>query len=85
MINSPFAIYRLPFADECTVVVQESGVPEMYDSIAELKGRSGFVMIPFFCGGSQRIVLIRPDRMYSKAVVDVASEIGRASCRERVY
>lgn len=74
MINSPFAIYRLPFADECTVVVQESEAPEMYDSIAELKGRSGFVMIPFFCGGSQRIVLIRPDRIYSKAVVDVASE-----------
>lgn len=74
MIRPPFAIYRLPFADECTVVVQESGMPEMYDSIAELEGRSGFVMIPFACDGKLRIVLIRPDRLYVKAVADVASE-----------
>jgi isochorismate synthase len=31
-------------------------------------------MIPFSCGDTQRIVLIRPDRIYSKAVADVTSE-----------
>lgn len=71
MINHPFAIYRLPFADECTVVVQESGMPEMYDSIAELEGKSGFVMIPFTSGGEKRIVLIRPDKSCNVPVADI--------------
>jgi isochorismate synthase len=62
MNKHPFAIFRLPYADECTVVVQESASAESYADIAELRGKCGFVMIPFAQGGSKRISLIRPDR-----------------------
>ena len=74
MTKHPFAIYRLPFADECTIVVQESEATETFADISELKDKSGFVMIPFAANGKQSIVMIRPDKVYSRAVADIMSE-----------
>ena len=58
---SSFAIYRLPYAQECTVIVQTSGQPEEFHSCAELTGRQGFVMAPFAPSEVEPILLIRPD------------------------
>lgn len=55
---SAFAMYRLPFADECHIIAMESGHPHIFNDISELEGRSGFVMIPFHIGGGHPIVLL---------------------------
>lgn len=55
-----FAVYRLPGAQP-VLLVQESGVPEVFESVAELNGRSGFVMAPFQANGQHPVVLIRPE------------------------
>lgn len=55
-----FAVYRLPGAQP-VLQVQESGVPETFASVAELNGRSGFVMAPFQTNGQHPVVLIQPD------------------------
>ena len=74
MLKHPFAIYRLPFANECTIIEQYSDSVETYDKISNLEGRSGFVMIPFSTESEKRIVLIRPDKIRRVNVEDLASE-----------
>lgn len=55
-----FAVYRRPgHAPE--LIVQSEGLPETFEALAELNGRSGFVMAPFQCNESHPVVLIRPD------------------------
>lgn len=58
-----FAIYRLPYAQECMWIEQTSGEPQEFHSCAELTGRQGFVMAPFSPSPSCSILLIRPDRV----------------------
>ena len=43
-----FAIYRLPFAKECTMLIQHSA-PLVLSSLAELEGKKGFVMSTIQC------------------------------------
>ena len=74
MLKHPFAIYRLPFANECTIIEQYSDSVETYDKISNLEGRSGFVMIPFATESKKRIVLIRPDKIRRINMGDLASE-----------
>lgn len=55
-----FAVYRRPgHAPE--LIVQSEGLPETFEALAELNGRSGFVMAPFQSNESHPVVLIRPD------------------------
>ena len=42
-----FALYRLPWTDECYLVLQTSGDVEQLADIQELNGKKGFVMAPF--------------------------------------
>lgn len=72
MIRPPFAIYRLPFADECTIVMQSSECADSYADISELDGKRGFVMIPFSSEEGKRIVLIRPDEKRNIPVAELA-------------
>lgn len=74
MKKPPFAIYRLPFADECTIVNQSSETVETYTSISQLEGKSGFVMIPFAQESTKRIVLIRPDETRKVPVAELGNE-----------
>ncbi len=74
MSQRPFAIYRLPFANECTLVMQRSAEVETFASIADLEGKRGFVMIPFTKSESWRTVLIRPDEIRTFAFADEAAE-----------
>ena len=56
-----FAIYRRPgHAPE--LMLQQDGLPETFETLAELNGRSGFVMAPFQCNENHPVVLIRPDQ-----------------------
>lgn len=56
-----FALYRLPWTDECHLVLQTSGDVEQPADIRELNGKKGFVMAPFRQSDEHPLVLIRPD------------------------
>ena len=56
-----FALYRLPWTDECYFVWQQSEEVEQLQDITELNGKQGFVLSPFQQTDEHPIVLIRPD------------------------
>lgn len=56
-----FALYRLPWTDECHLVLQASGDVERLADIQELNGKKGFVMAPFRQSDEHPLVVIRPD------------------------
>ena len=56
-----FAIYRLPYQTQCTLVVQGDGDPEVLLSIGELSGRSGYVVAPFALSEESPLLLMRAD------------------------
>lgn len=56
-----FAIYRLPYQTQCTLVVQGDGDPEVLRSIGELSGRSGYVVAPFAMSEESPLLLMRAD------------------------
>ena len=55
-----FAIYRLPFAEECTMLVQHSALSEL-SSLTELNGKEGFVIAPFSPSADCPILLLQPE------------------------
>lgn len=55
-----FAVYRIP-GSAAVLLLQESGSPEPLEALADLNGRSGFVMAPFQSNEQHPVVLIRPD------------------------
>ena len=56
-----FAIYRLPWTDECHFVMQTTPDTEILNDIADLNGKKGFVIAPFHIAEEHPLVLIRPD------------------------
>lgn len=56
-----FALYRLPWTDECYFIVQASEEVNTLDDITELNGKQGFVIAPFQQTKEHPIVLIHPD------------------------
>jgi isochorismate synthase len=67
---NPFAIYRLPYAKEATMIQQTEGEPAEYLSCIELNGKSGFVVAPFEVTERQPILLIRSDKVEKVGVAD---------------
>ena len=59
--NLSFALYRLPWTDECYFVMQTSGEVEKLNNIADLNGKKGFVIAPFHLSDEHPLVVIRPD------------------------
>ena len=57
-----FALYRLPWTDECYLILQTSGEVKTLGDISELNGQKGFVIAPFQQTEEHPIVLIRPDQ-----------------------
>lgn len=55
-----FAVYRIP-GQSPVLQLQEQGLPESFETLAELNGRSGFVMAPFQSNANHPVVLIRGD------------------------
>ena len=64
-----FAIYRLPYQKECTLMIQHEGEPLKLKSYTELNRKRGFVMAPFAVSPDQPILLIEADEVRS---VDVS-------------
>ena len=62
-----FAVFRLPYASECTLIVGET---VELTSCAELSSRQGFVVAPFAPSASCPILLIRPERVSPAADVE---------------
>ncbi len=58
-----FAIFRLPYTNDCILVEQTSGQPLGIPSCRELTGKEGFVVAPFAPSAECPILLIRPDRV----------------------
>lgn len=58
-----FALYRLPWTDECLFVLQKDGDAETLGSIHELNDKRGFVVAPFRLSESHPLLLIRPDEL----------------------
>ncbi len=56
-----FALYRLPWTDECYFVLQQSGDVEQLADIRELNKKKGFVMAPFLQSDHHLLIVIRPD------------------------
>ena len=56
-----FALYRLPWTDECYLILQQSEEVEQLQDITELNGKQGFVLSPFQQTEEHPIVGIRPD------------------------
>ena len=56
-----FALYRLPYEQQVTLVAQTEGRPVELQSLAQLDGQNGFVVAPFAIGGDCPLVVIRPD------------------------
>lgn len=66
------ALYRLPFADQYVQVEQLTGAdssqPMQFTEVEQLEGQRGFVMIPFEVTAEHPVLLIRPDRVSTRAV-----------------
>ena len=60
-----FALFRLPYEKQCTLVVQTTGVPQELMACNELSGQQGFVMAPFAVSPSHPLLLIRADEVTS--------------------
>lgn len=56
-----FALYRLPWTDECYFVLQQSGDVEQLADIRELNKKKGFVMAPFLQSDHHPLIVIHPD------------------------
>lgn len=59
--NFSFAIYRLPWTDECNFVMQTDSEVETLNDLTDLNGKKGFVIAPFCISEEHPLVLIRPD------------------------
>lgn len=56
-----FALYRLPYEQQVTLVAQTEDEPQELLSCEALNGQTGFVVAPFAISKQTPIVLIRPD------------------------
>ena len=56
-----FALYRLPWTDECYLILQQSEEVEQLQDITELNGKQGFILSTFQQTEEHPIVFIRPD------------------------
>lgn len=62
-----FAIYRLPYAKECTKMVQQTAPLEVA-SLQDLNGKTGFVIAPFMPSVQCPILLLQPEEVVTLAV-----------------
>ena len=56
-----YAYWQLPETDRCIFMAQTDGEPEQLKTVADLDGRSGWVMAPFEPSADCPILLMHPD------------------------
>ena len=59
-----FALFRLPYKDNCQVMIQDGGEPEEMLSVAALSGKDGFAVAPFAVDSNHPVLLLHPDRCF---------------------
>ena len=70
-----FALYRLPYEQQVTMVAQTEGEPLELASCEALNGQTGFVVAPFSISKQTPVVLIRPDIVQTYSSVPDSSSI----------
>ena len=76
-----FAVYRLPYTKQATLIRQTEGEPLELSSCQALNGQQGFVIAPFEITPAQPIVLIRPDET---ECLDLSRKVSRnVECSSR--
>ena len=70
-----FALYRLPYEQQVTMVAQTKGDPLEFASCEALNGQTGFVVAPFAISQQTPVVLIRPDIVQTFTSVPDSSSI----------
>lgn len=70
---SSFAIFRLPFAQSCTLMVQEEGEPEELSRLTSLNDRQGYVFAPFSATPQHPILLLSPSHVETMDCKEVFS------------
>lgn len=82
---SALALYRLPYADQYTLIEQldssAQAQPQSLPDIDALEGQTGFVLIPFADDGSHPVRLIRPDRVNTYSVDTLPQLPDDEACR----
>lgn len=73
-----FALYRLPYEQQVTMVAQTEGEPLELASCEALNGQTGFVVAPFSISKQTPVVLIRPDIVQTYSSVPDSSSLGTA-------
>ena len=74
--NASFSIFRLPWTDECHLILQTKGEPEKISDYASLNGKKGFIMAPFRVSPSNPIILIQAD-YYSDGWDNITTLLGQ--------
>lgn len=74
LFGNTYALYRLPYADEVTMVAQTSGSVQQFLSCAELDRYRGFIMIPFSVNMEHPILMIRPDKCLTVSMEQLKNE-----------
>ncbi len=67
--NLPFVLYRLPGADETTLMVQKNKNVRRI-SIEQIEAENGFVIVPFE-GGGKNVRLLVPDLIFKSSSEDI--------------
>ena len=78
---SSYAIYRLPYHDQCTLVMQTHGEPLVVSSLAELNGKEGFVIAPFSASQECPILLLKPDVVETMQVQKACHSFSQTSMK----
>ena len=77
---SSIALFRLPHADDCTLMLQTAGEPQTFERLPMLDGCRGFVFAPFAPAPENPILLLRPDVVRSFPCRDVARVLASSAC-----
>lgn len=80
-MKGSYALFRLPYGNEYTEMVQLDGEPERLGNVTELSGKSGFVVAPFEVTAGQPVLLIHPDTVRTRAMEDLP-EVGGCSSED---
>ena len=70
-----FALYRLPYQQVCTLIVQTEGNTKQWYSPEELNGQSGFVLAPFATSENLPGLLIRTDYFLQGDVFNICFHV----------
>ena len=72
---SSIALFRLPHADACTLMLQTEGEPQTLERLSMLDDCRGFVFAPFAPAPDNPILLLRPDVVQTYPCENIAETL----------